>query len=105
MAAAPTPAAPTGEKASSCYLTTEWSECPLVGVLPYTPISSSSMKGKFQLLIKVYPATKEHPPGLLSNHIDGLKVGETAWFKHIKFNIKEQYPFRKKKLTMLCGGT
>ena len=76
-------------------------------VRPYTPVSDNSMLGKFQLLIKKYDA------GVVSSFIHGLKVGDTADFKHIPFNVKIQYPFRTqgptptavKTVSMLCGGT
>eukprot|EP01062_Namystynia_karyoxenos_P011650 TRINITY_DN14187_c0_g1_i1.p1 TRINITY_DN14187_c0_g1~~TRINITY_DN14187_c0_g1_i1.p1 ORF type:complete len:341 (+),score=129.50 TRINITY_DN14187_c0_g1_i1:70-1023(+) len=68
-------------------------------VRPYTPISSAKEVGTFRLLIKRYPG------GKVSQMIDGLSPGQTANFKHIKVNIKEQHPFRRKKLSMICGGT
>lgn len=68
-------------------------------VRPYTPISNNDMTGKFQLLIKSYPG------GNVSSFIHGMKIGQTLKFKHIKFNIKEQYPFGKKTISMISGGT
>jgi len=69
------------------------------GARPYTPISSGREKGQFSLLIKRYSQ------GLMSNHIDSLKPGDMAWFKHISKNIKVQHPFRPRKIGMVCGGT
>ena len=67
-------------------------------VRPYTPVSDGP--GKFQLLVKRYDS------GAASQYLYGLDVGATVEFKHIKFNIKAQYPFQgKKTFTMLCGGT
>lgn len=69
------------------------------GARPYTPISSGRMKGRFELLIKRYDQ------GLVSNHIDSLKPGDKAWFKHVSKNVKVQHPFPQKKIGMVCGGT
>lgn len=68
-------------------------------VRPYTPISTNEMLGKFQLLVKNYSG------GNVSSHIHSMAVGDSLKFKHIKFNIKAQYPFGKKTITMLTGGT
>jgi len=81
-------------------------------VRPYTPISDNSMLGKFQLLIKRYPAwgsptfpQNYKPPGVMSNYIHNLKVGATVRFKHIAVNIKKPYPFTGiKTITMLAVG-
>jgi hypothetical protein len=43
--------------------------------------------GKFQLLVKRYKG------GCVSGFLHELPVGGAALFKHIKFNIKLQYPF------------
>eukprot|EP01065_Artemidia_motanka_P034333 TRINITY_DN4165_c0_g3_i3.p1 TRINITY_DN4165_c0_g3~~TRINITY_DN4165_c0_g3_i3.p1 ORF type:complete len:280 (+),score=91.18 TRINITY_DN4165_c0_g3_i3:228-1067(+) len=69
------------------------------GARPYTPISSGKETGRFRLLIKRYP------DGKVSSYIASLAVGEKAFFKHIPKNVKEQHPFRRKKISMLCGGT
>ena len=67
---------------------------------PYTPVSTNSSLGSFDLLVKVYEG------GVMSQHMDSLVPGEgEVYFKHIPFNVKIQYPFGKKKLGMLCGGT
>jgi len=68
-------------------------------VRPYTPISPNSMTGKFQLLIKNYPG------GNVSSFMHKMAIGDKLRFKHIKFNIKEQYPFGKKTISMITGGT
>jgi len=68
-------------------------------VRPYTPISTNSMVGEFELMIKIYP------DGNLSQHMDKMKVGDTMEFKHIKFNVKKQYPFGVRSVGMLVGGT
>eukprot|EP00924_Labyrinthula_sp_SR-Ha-C_P016048 augustus_masked-scaffold_4-processed-gene-17.9-mRNA-1 protein AED:0.05 eAED:0.05 QI:0/0/0/0.5/1/1/2/0/314 len=68
-------------------------------VRPYTPVSTNATVGEFELLIKIYP------DGKMSNYLNDLPVGEKVMFKHIKFNVKTQYPFGKKKICMLVGGT
>lgn len=69
-------------------------------VRPYTPVSDNSMTGKFQLLVKRYDG------GAVSGYLHQLAVGSDVDFRHIAFNIKEQYPFEgKKRITMLAGGT
>ena len=69
-------------------------------VRPYTPISDNSMVGKFELLVKRYD------DGAASQYLYGLDVGATVDFKHIKFNLKAQYPFDgKKTITLVCAGT
>lgn len=67
---------------------------------PYTPTSSDAEAGYFDLLIKVYPA----PGGLMSRHMDGLKVGDTIDVRgpQGKFTYaKGKY----RKLGMIAGGT
>ena len=81
-------------------------------VRPYTPISPHEMQGRFQLLIKVYQqwGVPEYPhsyrpQGAVSSYLHQLKIGETAKFKHISFNIKLQYPFvGVKTITMIAVG-
>ena len=68
-------------------------------VRPYTPTSSNAIKGSFDLLVKVYEQ------GTVSKWLDGLDLGTMVGFKHIPFNIKAQYPFGKKTVTMIAGGT
>ena len=62
------------------------------------------MEGKFQLLIKRYPQ------GVVSSFVHNLPVGGSAYFKHIPYNIKLQYPFKVngvplKRVAMLGAGT
>jgi cytochrome-b5 reductase len=68
-------------------------------VRPYTPISTNAMVGKFQLCVKVYP------DGKVSQHMAKMEVGTDMDFKHIDKNVKVQYPFKKKGIIMLVGGT
>lgn len=68
-------------------------------IRPYTPVSTNNMVGEFELMVKIYPE------GNLSKHMDGMQVGDTMDFKHIKFNVKKQYPFGVKNIGMLVGGT
>ena len=68
-------------------------------VRPYTPISTNAMIGSFELLVKAYP------DGALSQRLATMEVDEAMAFKHIKFNVKTQYPFSAKKVGMLAGGT
>jgi len=69
-------------------------------IRPYTPMSNNSMLGKFELLVKRYDG------GAVSQYLHGLPMGAKVEFKHIKFNIKAQYPFEgKKTISMVCAGT
>lgn len=68
-------------------------------VRPYTPISTNNLIGKFELMVKVYPN------GKLSQHMSNMPLGDSLEFKHIKPNVKIQYPFNKQKIGMICGGT
>jgi len=68
-------------------------------VRPYTPVSDDLRTGSFDLLVKVYEN------GNASQFLNNLSVGSRVEFKHIPFNVKEQYPFAKESLVMLCGGT
>jgi cytochrome-b5 reductase len=68
-------------------------------VRPYTPTSTNAMLGKFELILKIYDE------GKMSQHMDKLEIGKTIDFKHIPFNVKTQYPFGKKKIGMVVGGT
>eukprot|EP00927_Polykrikos_kofoidii_P044033 TRINITY_DN3811_c0_g1_i2.p1 TRINITY_DN3811_c0_g1~~TRINITY_DN3811_c0_g1_i2.p1 ORF type:complete len:285 (-),score=27.37 TRINITY_DN3811_c0_g1_i2:99-953(-) len=68
-------------------------------IRPYTPVSTNNMIGEFQLMIKIYPR------GKMSNHMKEMAIGEPLDFKHIPVHVKVQYPFGKKKVTMLAGGT
>lgn len=91
---------PLGLSTCACILTkimVEGSPDPVVR--PYTPVSTNAMNGKFQLCVKVYEG------GKVSGHMNTMKIGESMDFKHIDKNVKIQYPFNKKHLTMLVGGT
>lgn len=68
-------------------------------IRPYTPISTNNVPGEFELMVKIYP------DGNLSQHMNDMKTGDTLEFKHIKFNVKKQYPFGVKNIGMLVGGT
>lgn len=68
-------------------------------VRPYTPVSTNALVGKFELMVKLYPG------GKVSQYMDQLEIGKTMDFKHIKFNVKTQYPFGKEQVGMIVGGT
>ena len=68
-------------------------------VRPYTPVSTNAMLGAFEIMVKVYP------DGAMSQHIAKLPIGASLDFKHIKFNVKLQYPFNAQKVVCLIGGT
>ena len=76
-------------------------------IRPYTPVSTNNLNGYFDLLVKDYGPSNADTGGGLSNHLcSTMNVGDTIDFKHIKFNIKIQYPeFASKKIIMLVGGT
>lgn len=67
---------------------------------PYTPVTRNSQSGFLDLIIKTYPA----PGGVMSRHIDSLKVGESLEmkgpFKKIGYEVN-----MKKKIGMIAGGT
>ena len=78
-------------------------------VRPYTPISSSEMAGKFQLMIKRYREWGDPrwphsycPPGAVSNYLFELKPGAMVKFKHTKFNVKLPYVVDGKDTTPVC---
>ncbi|XRB04122.1 NADH-cytochrome b5 reductase 2 [Pycnococcus provasolii] len=67
-------------------------------VRPYTPVSSSNFENGFEIMLKLYEewGDKRHmhsycPPGAVSNHVFGLKVGDSVDFKHIAANVKIPY--------------
>uniref|UniRef100_A0A7S2QRW4 NADH-cytochrome b5 reductase n=1 Tax=Norrisiella sphaerica TaxID=552664 RepID=A0A7S2QRW4_9EUKA len=68
-------------------------------VRPYTPVSEEGREGSFDLLVKVY----EH--GKASQYLHNLQPGQEVEFKHTSANVKVQYPFGKKSIIMLAGGT
>lgn len=97
----PDDAKPLGLPTCACILAV-WSRGIAAGdpiTRPYTPISTNAMVGKFQLLIKLYPG------GQMSNYLHTLPLGQSVMFKHIEKNVKLQYPFQTKHITMLVGGT
>jgi len=66
----------------------------------YTPITDSATLGSFELLVRRYTN------GSASQHLFGLSIGDTVSFKHIKPNIKAQYPFEgAQNITLLAAGT
>jgi cytochrome-b5 reductase len=96
----PDPSKPLGLSTCACVLAkgpTDEDGSPVVR--PYTPISTNALIGKFDLLVKVYPE------GKMSRYLANLPLGGSVDFKHIGFNVKIQYPFNKKKVGILCGGT
>ena len=70
-------------------------------IKPYNPISSNSVLGSFDLLIKGYEG------GAASQWAMALQPGDRVAFKQVKGNIKPfLYPFPKvERITMLAGGT
>ena len=81
-------------------------------IRPYTSISDNSMLGKFQILIKRYPAWGSpdfvynyKPPGKMSNYVHNLSIGDVVRFKHMPENVKRSYPFTGvRTITMLAVG-
>jgi len=74
-------------------------------IRPYTPISTNAMSGQFELLIKHYPNGANGKGPQMSAYMWGMEVGTEMEFKHIPFNVKIQYPFKRTSITMLVGGT
>ena len=81
---------------------------------PYNPISWAT--GSFELLVKRYSDRDRegrsdlggilHDGGDGSGFCDELQVGDKVEFKQLGGNVKAfQYPFNKRKITMVCGGT
>ena len=68
-------------------------------VRPYTPVSTNAMRGKFEIMVKIYP------DGAMSQHLANLPIMGWVDFKHVPFNVKIQYPFGAPKIGMLVGGT
>lgn len=70
-------------------------------IRPYTPISSNSQVGSFDLLVKNYEEA-----GFLSKWLCvDLPIGGTVDVKHIEFNVKILAPFSHKKIGIIAGGT
>jgi len=74
-------------------------------IRPYTPISTNAMVGQFELLIKHYPQGANGKGPQMSAYFWNMPEGTELEFKHIKFNVKTQYPFNYENITMLVGGT
>uniref|UniRef100_A0A7S3EBA6 Nitrate reductase n=1 Tax=Rhodosorus marinus TaxID=101924 RepID=A0A7S3EBA6_9RHOD len=83
----------------------------------YTPTSSNDEVGYFDLVVKVYFAN-EHPKfpegGILSQHLDSLKLGDTIGVKgplgHFEYKgngniVVHGKEMTKTKLGFICGGT
>lgn len=68
-------------------------------IRPYTPVSTNATIGRFQLVVKVYEG------GKISQRMNTMRIGATMHFKHVQKNVKLQYPFGRKHITMLVGGT
>jgi cytochrome-b5 reductase len=64
----------------------------------YTPISSDSNPGYFDLLIKSYPQ------GNISKHVAGLKIGDNLQVKGPK-GAMVYYPNMVRRIGMIAGGT
>lgn len=43
--------------------------------------------------------------GIMTQYLANLPLGSEVEFKHVEFNVKLQYPFGKKKVGILCGGS
>ncbi|KXZ46595.1 hypothetical protein GPECTOR_42g806 [Gonium pectorale] len=73
-------------------------EKPKMVVRPYTPTTKPDTKGYMDLVVKVYEK------GVMSKHIDSLKVGDTLEMK----GPIPKYPYQpnlKKHIGMVAGGT
>uniref|UniRef100_A0A7S4T701 NADH-cytochrome b5 reductase n=1 Tax=Alexandrium monilatum TaxID=311494 RepID=A0A7S4T701_9DINO len=68
-------------------------------VRPYTPVSTNALLGSFQLLMKVYDT------GKMGQFMNSLPLGSSVDFRHVAKNVKIQYPFEKRHVTMLAGGS
>merc|ERR1719350_2251216 len=90
---------PLGLSTCACVLARFASEAAGPVVRPFTPISTNAMLGEFRLLVKVYE------DGAMSQHLESLPIGGKLEFKHGAANVKVQYPFHKKHVAMLAGGT
>jgi cytochrome-b5 reductase len=98
--ATPHPAEPLNLSTCSCVLASTLSKTSgeLI-VRPYTPISTNELLGSFDLMVKIYP------DGEMSQRMSQLQPGDLLDFKHIPFNVKQQYPFQKRRIGMIAGGT
>jgi hypothetical protein len=73
-------------------------------IRPYTPVSTNALLGKFELMVKVYE-NDGLGSGVLSRHLATMSLGYSVVFKHIPLNVKFQYPFGRKHIAMIAGGT
>ena len=61
---------------------------------PYTPVSPETYPGRFALLVKRYDAWGDpalptfRPPGVVSQAMHALEVGDTMDFRHVAQNVK-----------------
>ncbi|KAJ4300646.1 hypothetical protein N0V88_003331 [Collariella sp. IMI 366227] len=65
----------------------------------YTPVSNNSDLGRIELLIKVYDQ------GLLTKHLEGMKVGETIDIRGPKGAMQYKPLEYAKHIGMIAGGT
>ncbi|KAJ6588904.1 NADPH nitrate reductase [Mycena capillaripes] len=80
----------------------------------YTPISETDKKGYFDLLIKVYSASKEHKGGAMSMAIDSLPIGHEVDFKgpigkfeylgRGEYSLSTRPRNKAKRFLMIYGG-
>ncbi|KAG7891951.1 hypothetical protein KL907_003299 [Ogataea polymorpha] len=81
----------------------------------YTPKSSKSLRGRLEILIKIYFPNREYPKGgIMTNLIENLQVGSQIEVKgpvgefeyvkcgHCSFNNK---PYQMKHFVMISGGS
>lgn len=64
----------------------------------YTPISNNSDLGRIELLIKVYPQ------GLMTQHLAGMKIGETIDIRGPKGSMQYSAAYAK-RIGMIAGGS
>jgi len=81
----------------------------------YTPVSTNNEMGFFRLLIKIYRKSEQFPlGGLLSQHFDSMKIGDSIEAKgpigHITYRGNGNYlvnkqPHQANKICLVAGGT
>jgi cytochrome-b5 reductase len=94
----PDPGLPLGLATCACILARAFVNGEEV-IRPYTPVTSNVVVGEFDLMVKIYE------DGKMSNYLDHVEIGDVVEFKHIQGNVKVQYPFNKRRIGMLVGGT
>jgi len=94
----PSPDLEFGVKAASSILVEGVDRSGNILARPYTPISKSTDKGFFDLLVKDYPT------GNVSSYFFSLKIGDTIKVKGPYKKI-EYKPNMFKKIGMIAGGT